>query len=230
MKGLKGYTPLSLIEWSGKMTAILFLGKCNFRCPWCHNRDLVLNPDEFPDLKFDEILADLEERKQWIDAVEITGGEPTIYPELEKISEKIKKCDFLVKLDTNGTNPDVVQKLLDKKLVDYVAMDIKNHLEKYSEASGVKANIEAIQKSIKQIMDSGIDYEFRTTVVPGIHAKKDIEKIGMLLKGTKRFYIQNFVAKNTVDPKLEGHRSFTETEMEEFKKILNKYIDEVHIR
>ncbi len=212
------------------MTAIIFLGRCNFRCPFCHNRDLVICPDELPDLDFEKILDELKERKKWVDAVELTGGEPTIYPNIEEMSQKIKDCDFLVKLDTNGTNPDITKKLIDKKLVDYIAMDIKNHLKKYNEASGVKVDTAKIKASIKQIMSSGIDYEFRTTVVSGLHTKQDMHKIGDLVRGAKLFYIQNFEPQNTVDPEFEKKERFTIEDLKEFKEILEKYVDKVEIR
>lgn len=221
---------MSLIEWPGKMTAILFLGKCNFRCPFCHNKDLVVNPNALPDLAFEEILEELRERGKWIDAIELTGGEPTLHPEIGKLAETIKKNDFLVKLDTNGSYPEIVRELVNKKLVDYIAMDIKNSLEKYNKTAGVKVNLDKIKESIRLIMESGIDYEFRTTVVPGLHTPEDMRKIGELIRGAKRFFIQNFEPRNTVSPEFENKPNFSKAELEEFKKILKEYVKEVGVR
>ena len=227
---IKGYEKSSLVEWPGKVVSIIFTAGCNFRCPFCHNRNLVEGFDEFEDLSFNEVLENIKSRRKWIDAIEITGGEPTLHPQIIEILERIKKEGFLVKLDTNGTIPNLLKEFFEKNLVDYVAMDIKNSEEKYSETAGAIVDLNKIKESIKLIMENAPDYEFRTTILPRHHKEEDFEKIGKMIEGSKRYYLQNFNAGNCLDPEYNKEDNFNDESLKNFKEILKKYVKEVNIR
>ena len=228
---IKGLQKTTLVDYPNKVACTIFLPRCNFRCGFCHNKDLVLNPDSLPTISEEELLNFLKEKKKWLDGICVTGGEPLLHKELLDFLPKVKELNYLVKIDTNGTNPNLLKQLIDKKLVDFIAMDLKNSLEKYDETTASKVNIDEIKESVDIIKNSGIDYEFRTTVVPGLHKKEDIKKIGEWLKGSKKFAIQNFKpAKEVIDSKYETMESFKKEELEEFKEILKNYINEVEIR
>lgn len=224
-----GMEKLSLVDYEGKVAATLFTGGCNFRCPFCHNSSLVETPDEIEYIPFSEIMAYLQKRKGILDAVCITGGEPTLLPSLKEKIKEIKKLGYFVKLDSNGTNPKLLKELIDEKLIDYVAMDIKNSKDKYSKTIGLKnIGLSNIEKSVELIKSSGIDYEFRTTIIKGFHEKEDFEKIGKWLQGSKRYFLQHFVDKgNCIKSNLE---EIKEDEANSFKAILEKYILEVNLR
>ncbi len=230
MDFVKGLQKTTLVDYPGKVACTIFLCRCNFRCPFCYNKDLVLNYEKIPEIKEKEILDFLKERKKWLDGVAITGGEPCIHKNLPQLIKKIKELGYLVKLDTNGSNPKMLEELINKKLVDYIAMDIKNSLEKYNESCGVKVDIKNIKKSIGIIKKNKIDNEFRMTVVPTLHDKHDMEDIGKLLKNSKRFFIQQFKPLTTIDKRFEKIEPFPIETLKEFKKILEKYISKVEIR
>lgn len=188
---------VSLLDYPGKVAAIAFVGGCNFRCRFCYNRDLVLNHQELPSIPEEEILRHLEANRGWLDGLVITGGEPTLNPELPRFLEKVKKMGFSVKLDTNGSNAEMLKELIEKRLVDYVAMDIKAPLleEKYQAVIGTPVNgvLKEVEKSIELLRNSdGVEYEFRTTMVPGLLGKEDIALIAERIRGAKSFYIQQF--------------------------------------
>jgi len=192
----KGFQRVSLLDYPGKIAAIAFVGGCNFRCGFCYNRDLVLNPERLPSIAEDEILRYLEENRRWIDGLVVTGGEPTIHPELPSFLEKVKKMGIGVKLDTNGTNPKMLTELLGRRLVDYVAIDVKAPLreDRYQEIVGVQANgtVDRIKESIRLLQNSnGTDYELRTTVVPELK-KEDLLLIAEEIKGAKKYCLQQF--------------------------------------
>lgn len=231
MDFIKGIQKTTLVDYPGKVACTFFLCKCSFRCPFCYNRDLVLNYKTIPEIKEDEILDFLKERKKWLDGVCITGGEPTVHGKrLADFIEKVKKLEYLVKLDTNGSNPKILRELINKKLIDYIAMDVKNSLENYDKSSGIKVNIKNIKESIGMIKNNSIDYEFRITAVPALHTKEDMENIGKLLKGSKRFFIQQFKPLTTINKEFEKIEPFPVETLKEFKKILEKYINKVEIR
>ncbi|PIS32305.1 anaerobic ribonucleoside-triphosphate reductase activating protein [Candidatus Peregrinibacteria bacterium CG08_land_8_20_14_0_20_41_10] len=226
---LAGLEKLSLIDYPEQISAILFTQGCNFRCPFCHNPELIPLENKYPFSEKDLFLF-LDKRHGLLDGVTITGGEPLLQHNLVSLIEKIKAKDFLVKLDTNGTNPVLLKKLIKTGLVDYWAMDIKGPLEKYAFITKVPVDLKAIQKSIQLIQTSGQIYEFRTTVLPALHDLADIEKIGQLLQGAQRFYLQNFRNFKTLDPTFSQESSFTHAELEQMQKILEKYIEKVGIR
>ena len=188
-----GFQKMTVQDFPGKIACIIFTHGCNFRCPFCHNAALVTEEsDQFTE---DEILSYLIKRQGVLDGVCISGGEPLIHgEEIFSLMQKIKDLGYLIKLDTNGYLPSRLKEALDRRLVDYVAMDIKNCLEKYDQTAGIDSvNTENIRKSIDIIRSSGVDYEFRTTVTKELHTPQDFVKIGELIRGAKRYYIQNFL-------------------------------------
>ncbi|MEM7821490.1 MAG: anaerobic ribonucleoside-triphosphate reductase activating protein [Candidatus Aenigmatarchaeota archaeon] len=227
---IKGYIPTTLIDYPGKIASIVFLPRCNFRCPYCYNVELVNDSEELEIISEDEIFEHLKLNKDWIEGVVLTGGEPCIHQDLPAFIKKIKELGFLVKLDTNGTNPKMLKELIEEKTIDYIAMDIKAPLEKYEDVARVKVNKEDIKKSIDIIRSSGIDYEFRTTVLPTLLKKRDMEKIGVWLKGSKKFFIQQFRPGKTLDKKFQNEKPYSLEDLDEFREILKKFIENVEIR
>lgn len=228
---IKGLQKTSVIDYPEKVCCVIFIGKCDFRCGYCHNRDLVLEYKELKTISEQELIDFLKKRKKWLDGVCITGGEPTIHKELVFFIENIKKLDYLVKIDTNGSNPDMLKTLIDKKLVDYIAIDIKGTLEKYREITNSKINTEKIKKSIELIKNSNIDYEFRMTILPKFHSEQEIIKIGQLLKNSKKFYLQQFrPSEKMIDSGFMKEKPYSIEQLNKFKKILENYISFVGIR
>jgi pyruvate formate lyase activating enzyme len=225
-----GLQKFSMIDYPDKLTAIVFTSGCNFRCGYCHNPELVL-PEKFnPSLDQNEILEFFKTRIGKLDAISITGGEPTLHADLPQFMKQIKDLGFLVKLDTNGTNIEMLKEIIDSKLVDYIAMDIKAPLEKYEEVIVAKINLEDIKKSIKMIMDSGIEYEFRTTIVKSQLSVEDLINIGKLIKGANIYYLQKFVASKANDEKFLKEKTYSDEEFEEIKKDILKYVQKCEIR
>jgi len=212
-----GLQKFSLIDYPGKTCAVVFTVGCNFRCPYCHNPELVSLGEDTNILEEQEILEFLEKRKDKLDAVVITGGEPTLHKDLLEFIKKLKNMGFLVKLDSNGTCPDLLQKALEEKLVDYIAMDIKAPLDKYEKVAIVPVNIEDIKKSIEILKNSEIDYEFRTTVVESMLSKKDILEIGDTISGAKRYYLQKFVPTKVNDEAYLKETTYSDEEFEELR-------------
>jgi pyruvate formate lyase activating enzyme len=216
-----GVEKLSLLDYPDRLSAIIFTQGCNFRCHFCYNPMLVLPNAGGADNKLkdrlvneDDLLAFLRERFGKLEAVVITGGEPTIHADLPEFIAKIKSLGYLVKLDTNGTNPAMLQQLLDKKLLDYLAMDVKAPWDKYERVVGVKPDLSKIKKSVKIIMNSGLPYEFRTTVAPDLLSPEDIAALAGELKGAKQWFLQKFEShKDLVDPKFQGAASYTNKDL-----------------
>jgi len=221
-----GLQKLTLIDYPGKLAATVFLFGCNFRCPWCYSSELVLAEKKQPEILEKEVISFLKERQDLLEGVVICGGEPTINKDLGKFIKKIKKLGFLVKLDTNGSNPKMLKDLI--KIVDYVAMDVKLPKDKYKKILGV--NPENIDKSIKILKNSNIDYEFRTTVVPGILDKKDILKIAKWISGAKKYYLQNFRPEKTLDPKFEKKKPYTDEYLADIKKAISPFFKICKVR
>jgi pyruvate formate lyase activating enzyme len=211
-----GLQKFSLIDYPGKLAAVIFTQGCNFRCPYCHNADLVL-PERFGELVSEsEIISFLESRKGKIEALVITGGEPTLQPDLIYFIAKVKKMGFLVKLDTNGSRPEVIASLLGLSLVDYIAMDVKSPFSKYALVSGVSGLEDKLKDSIDIILQSGIPYEFRTTLAKTLVTQEDVPKIRKMIKGAKRYRINQFVPRETnLDRGLGASKSelFSEKEL-----------------
>ena len=221
---VKGFIETSFIDWDGRISSVVFTPGCNFRCPFCHNAELVLRPEEHEDYPRDAIFGFLREHNDFIDGVVITGGEPILQPDLKDFCKEIKTLGIGVKLDTNGTDPTLLKELIGEKLVDYVAMDYKAPIDEYRKAVGVETDTKKITESISILMNSGIDYEFRTTVVSGIHTKEDVEKISRELKGAKLLVLQKFFPGHCLDPSLNSLKPQSDEEMEELKQIAEKNV------
>lgn len=224
-----GLQRFSLIDYPGKVSAIIFTKGCNFRCPYCHNPELVVS-DEKDLIKEDYILSFLRERRGKLDGVVLTGGEPTLQSDLIDFLKEIKDLGFLIKLDTNGSNPEIIEKLLEEKILDYIAMDIKANLEKYNGVTHSNIDIGKIKKSVEIIMHSGIDYEFRTTMVKSQLTKEDILKIGELIRSAKLYVLQGFKATKTLDSSFLKEASYTREELEEIASSLKELVKKVSIR
>jgi pyruvate formate lyase activating enzyme len=234
---IKGVIDLSFVDWDGKISSVFFLPSCNFRCPFCHNVALVLHPETEETTPFERVEDYLKKQKTWIDGVCITGGEPALHSDLPNLCSKLKEMGFLVKLDTNGSNPMMVRALIEKGLVDYVAMDIKAPLtvEKYSKVIGVNAEklLKNVKETVKLLLESNIDYEFRTTVVPALHEEKDVEEICRSIKGCKKYVLQKFdvsVGKETLDPDFSKLKPFTDKEMEIFLTTAQRFLPNTKLR
>ncbi len=230
-----GLEKLTLLDYPDHLAAIIFTQGCNFRCHFCYNPLLVLpqsglddkNKKEkgFSPLSTEDLFLFLRERFGRLEGVVITGGEPTLHPDLPEFIKQIKNLGYLVKLDTNGTNPEMLAGLIKDKLIDYVAMDLKAPVEKYDQTVGVTVNYKNIAKSVKIIMSSGLPYEFRTTVVPGLHLKADFDGMGEIIKGADKWYLQAFKSDTPlVDGEYAGKSSYTDAEMKEFATIGQKYV------
>ena len=225
-----GFQKCSMIDYPDKLSAIVFAQGCNFRCPYCHNPELVL-PEKFNvPMREDEIIDFLKTRVGKLDGVVLTGGEISLQKDLFEFAKKVKDLGFLIKLDTNGSKPDVIKKFLDEKLVDYFAMDIKTSSKKYNMFFATKINFSNILNSIKIIMNSGIDYEFRTTVVKTLLDKDDFIEIGELIKGAKKYYLQKFVPTKLFDESYVNAETYSDEEFEEIILILKKYVSFVSLR
>jgi len=220
----------SLIDYPGRICATVFTQGCNFRCPYCHNPELVI-PSLYRETKTDdEVFSFLEKRKGKLDAVNITGGEPTLQPDLIEFIKRIRSLGYMVKIDTNGSFPEVLRKLIDGNLLNYIAMDVKAPLEKYGEVTRASIVPEDIEESIKLIMNSGIDYEFRTTIVKSLLTGTDIEKIGILTGGARCHVLQKFVPSKTLDPGFMNEGTHTDEEIGNIKEKLEKLVQSVIVR
>lgn len=232
---IKGFVDISLVDWDEKVSSTIFLGNCNFRCPFCYNAKLVLQPEKLQTIPFEEIAGYLKRNREWIDGAVITGGEPTIHSDLSNLCEKVKKLGLPVKIDTNGTNPTLVQELIDRKLVDYIAMDIKAPFEqeKYYTATGVTTPnlLDRILETINILQNSQMDQEFRTTLVPTIHEVKDIEEISKKIKNCKKYVLQNYRADaETIDQNFRSLKPFSQEELKAFLKTAREVIPNTILR
>ena len=223
-----GWEKLSLLDYDDNITTTLFMAGCPFRCPFCHNADLVLRPGEAKPIPFDEILDYLKKRKGVLDAVCISGGEPTLMEDLEEKIRTIKDLGYLVKLDSNGWRPHVLKKLIDQKLIDYVAMDIKNSPNKYHATCGTKVDLEQIKASVELLKTSGIDYEFRTTLIDEFHDEEDIREIGKWIKGAKRYFLQMYIDSDHCI--IGGFHPVSKEKARRWSEILAKDVDFVALR
>ena len=222
-----GIDKFSLLDFEDKISCVLFCKPCNYRCPFCHNGTTVLEAETT--IPFEDILEYLESRKGLIDAVVVSGGEPTLMPDLKEKIIKLKELGFLIKLDTNGTNPEVVKNLYENHLIDYVAMDIKNSFVKYAMTVGVKnAFLDKISQTIKFLMTSGIDYEFRTTLIDEFHNEQDMRDIAETIKGAKRLYLQKYVDRESCIA--HGFHEVSKEKAERFVDILKGNIEQVALR
>ena len=224
-----GLQKTTLLDFPGKVASTIFTGGCNFRCPYCHNSELITPPADTLKYSEDEIFEHLISKKRILDGVCITGGEPTLHKDLPEFIKKIKDLGLSVKLDSNGTNPDMLNMLIESKLVDYIAMDIKNSKAKYNEIACVKNfDISPIEESVTLLLQNNIDYEFRTTIIKECHNSKDIEEIGIWLKGAKAYYLQSYKeSKQVLNPIFSPHSIDT---LKDFVNLLKPYIANTNLR
>lgn len=227
---IRGIEKLALNDYPGKVSTTIGLFGCNFLCPYCYNHEFVKS--ENPELiSEDELFKFLKERIEWYDGVCLSGGEPTVHKDLPEFISRFKELGLLVKLDTNGARPEMLEQLIQEKLIDYVAMDIKAGLDKYEKVVGRKVNKNEIQRSVDLIRKDKIDYEFRTTAVPGLFNEEDALSIGKWLSGSKKYFLQQFRSdKSLLDKKYEGKKPYSVEELERFKKILEPYFEYVGVR
>ena len=225
-----GIQKTTLIDYPQKIASVVFTQGCNFRCGYCHNPELLLKEDSKCKTNAEEYFRFLKSRQGKLDGVVITGGEPTLQSGLYDFIAKIKELGFAVKLDTNGSNPHIIKKLLKDNLPDYIAMDIKAPFYKYSQITGVNLDTEKIKESIELIMNSGIDYEFRTTIIKSQLTPDDIIEIGKILKGAKKYYLQKFIPTKILDNKLINEQTYDDAELQRICTDLKKYIDTVDYR
>lgn len=227
---IHGFNTLTLLDYPGHIGATLFVGGCNFRCPFCQNAGLVLSPQKEPFIEEEEIFSYLKKRQKLLEGVCITGGEPTLYEkELPRFLDRIKELGYLVKLDTNGTNPRLIRSLHEEGLIDYAAMDIKSSPKNYGKAVGLESpDLTPIFDSVQYLMSSGLEYEFRTTVVRELHSMEDFEAVGEWLKGCRAYYLQAY--KDSENVIQRGFSSCSKEELERFREVLKKTIPLVELR
>jgi len=240
---IAGLQKTTLIDYPGKIACVVFLAVCNFRCPWCYSSELVLPVKiaKQPRISEKEFFDFLRQRQGLLEGVVICGGEPTVNKELPKFIEKIKQLGFSVKLDTNGSNPEMLRELVDSGLINYVAMDIKGSMApnfqfsisnfQYEKIMNEGVKIEDIQKSVEFLKSGKLDFEFRTTAVPGIHKKEDFLEIAKWIGGPNiKYYLQNFRAEKTIDPEFEKVRPFPKEFLEEIAKEISPYFKLCQVR
>lgn len=224
---ISGLQKLTLLDYPDKVACTVFTGGCNFRCPFCHNASLVIR--EFPWLDQEQVLSFLKKRVGLLDGVCITGGEPLIYDDVGDFAAKVKKLGYLVKLDTNGSFPDRLETLINRGVLDHVAMDIKNSPEKYGETIGVPGyDISDVKKSVELIRSSGLDYTFRTTLVKPLHTQEDIHAIGRWIAGAKKYNLQTFV--DSGDLIGGGFEAFTLEESQRMLDIARQYVPNCELK
>jgi len=242
---IAGIQKMTLVDFPNRVAATVFTRGCNFRCPFCHNPELVIPEQYSPLLEEQEIFNFLERRYGKLTGLCITGGEPLLQPDIETFIPHMKALGFDIKLDTNGSFPDKLERLIKAGDLDYIAMDIKSSLSKYSTTTGCHSrgggNLKIsnrvgddilqskIKKSIQSIMSSGVDYEFRTTICHPLHEVKDFEEIGQLIKGAKKYFIQNFVRSKHIDEH-QKFEPFGDKELKEVQKIMAGYVKEARVR
>ena len=226
---IHGFITLTLLDYPEHLAASVFLGSCNLRCPFCQNGNLVLSPENEPSISEEEVLAFLKKRSGILEGVCISGGEPTLYRELPDFISKIKALGYLVKLDTNGTNPEMLRFLYENHLLDYIAMDIKNSPERYGETAGVPGlDLGPIRESVSWLLEGHVDYEFRTTVVRQFHDSASFRAIGPWISGARRYFLQAFIDRDTV--LRPGLSAWSREEMEGFAALVRPWVPAVELR
>lgn len=225
---IQGLQKMTLLDWPGRVACTVFLGGCDLRCPYCHNAELLEGP--FPEtVTQDELLAFLSRRRGLLDGVCVTGGEPLLRPDLPELLAAIRAAGFPVKLDTNGTHPDRLREVIEAGLADYVAMDLKNCPERYAETVGVPGlDLGPIRESAALLLEGRVDYEFRTTAVRQFHDGDAFREIGAWIQGARRYFIQNFVDRDTVP--FAGLEGFSRAELEEFAALVSPCVQQAEVR
>lgn len=223
-----GFQKMTMLDFPGRVACLVFTGGCNFRCPFCHNALLVTQNDGVT-YGEEEILEYLKKRKGLLDGICVSGGEPLLQIGLDDFLKKVKEIGYAVKLDTNGSFPSRLKKLVADGLVDYVAMDVKNCKEKYKLTCGTQSlDMSKIEESVEFLLSGIVDYEFRTTVVEGLHEPQDIEKIGEWIQGAKKYFLQNFVDSGNLIG--SGLRAVSLDKLKDFESIAQKYVEKIGLR
>ena len=226
---IAGLQKMTLLDYPGKVAATVFIGGCNFRCPYCHNASLLHPANDAQEITEDTVLAFLKQRKGFLDGVCVSGGEPLLWDGLTAFLRKAKDLGFLIKLDTNGSSPDTLKALVGEGLVDFVAMDVKHAPGNYAIASGTKADVlPAVKESVRYLLSGAVPCEFRTTVVQGMHTLEDIVEIGKWIQGADAYFLQNF--ENAPDVLTPGLQGFETSELQAFADAVRPYIADARVR
>ena len=224
-----GLNKTTLLDYPGKVAATVFLGGCNFRCPFCHNSSLVLHENQQPEISQEAVLNFLKKRRGILDGVCITGGDPLLHPQIDSAIKDIRSLGYRVKLDTNGCDPARLAEILNQGLVDYVAMDVKNAPARYAETVGIPGfNPAPVEESIRLLRKSTVDYEFRTTLVRELHRPEDLDAIAAWLAGAPRYYLQNFVDSGNLIGR--GYHGFTAEQLQGFAERVRPFFGAVELR
>jgi pyruvate formate lyase activating enzyme len=226
MTEIKGFLETSFVDWPGKICSVLFLPHCNFRCPYCHNHALIFHPEQYASIPIEEIMSYLRSHRDWVDGVCLTGGEPTLHSDLPLLIREIRRQRFLVKLDTNGSNPQMLTDLIEARQIDFVSLDVKAPLDSFSyrRSTGLPTNLSLISRSIEILKRGAVEYEFRMTVVPGFHKEEDIRSLGSQLRVGRRFVLQNFNPENPLDPSLKKTLPFDPQVLREIEREIQGLI------
>jgi len=227
---IKGFQGTSLLDFPGRIASLVFWGGCNLTCPFCHNPALVLDPDAWPDLDPDALLADLADRAPFIDGVVVSGGEPTLHPSLADWLTRVKALGLAIKLDTNGLRPDVLAELLERDLVDYLAIDLKTVPDRYVELHSGQVDRNVLVASIRLAMAAPVTVEFRTTCVPGIADAPDIHALGQLIRGAPRWALQQYHPAPVLDPTWRRVTPYPAEKIAELAAIARQYVKDVVVR
>ncbi|MBN2564455.1 MAG: anaerobic ribonucleoside-triphosphate reductase activating protein [Candidatus Eisenbacteria bacterium] len=231
---IKGFDQMSLVDWDGMVATTVYLSGCNFRCPYCHNSGLVLFPDQYESIPVDEILEYVRAHNDFIDGVVVTGGEPCVHGKIGGFLAQLRELGVRVKLDTNGSFPELLESLITDGLLDYVAMDVKAPLDfdSYARSAGItdRRIFERVRDSVDLLMEGRVDYEFRMTVVPALHRASDLIRVAEQVKGARRFILQKYVARDTIDPSFLDEAPYDAERLEEFKVMMEPMFDECLVR
>lgn len=228
--GVKGFQGTSLLDFPGRIASLIFFGGCNLRCPYCHNPALVLAPENLPDLPLDELLAELAERRGFIDGVVVTGGEPTLAPELLPLLQGVRDLGLQIKLDTNGLAPRMLEQLLADRLVDFIACDLKTAPQRYSELQWRGGEAGALLESLVLLRSAQLPVEFRTTCAPGLVEWSDIEAMGLAIEGAQDWVLQQFVAIHAMEPACQSLTPHTAETLQALAALARNYVPTVRLR
>lgn len=227
---VKGFQGTSLLDFPGRVASLIFFGGCNLTCPFCHNPTLVLDPEQYPDYPREVVLDELKSRIPFIDGVVISGGEPTLDPQCINLLRDIKALGLAIKLDTNGLKPDMLKRLMAEELVDYIALDLKTAPGRYGELHNAPVDLDVLPRFIRMVIEGSVDYEFRTTCVPGFVGVDDVKLMGEAIRGAKRWVFQQFMPEHSLDDELQDLESYPEETIRQYAEIGETYVDEVAIR
>ncbi len=225
-----GLQKFSLIDYPGRVCAVVFTRGCNFRCSYCHNPELVIADQYSQEISLSHVLDFLKKRRRILDAVCITGGEPTLHEDLIEIIAELKGMGYSVKLDSNGSRPDILELLIEKNLVDYLAVDIKAPLGKYLEVTGIRVSTDKIRRSIDLLINSGIQHEFRTTVVKNLITVSDLQEIAQTIKDADSYFLQRFNTGKLLDPSFANEGTYSEEELQRIAEDLKTYVKDCRVR